>query len=620
MTTSAAQDLNVLILQIFCALIVSVLFLFLWRTGQRLDTRRLPGWWFVVAGFGLIFFGMLLGISTNIPALSRLVWVEKNSTATFLQYFLGYLFGYFFLTIGLLKWIPAMASLRETERALVESEQRFNSIASQAPDAIVLADEHGKISFWNPAAEKLFGYTSAEILGKGIEIILLSLSDDHPMRSAGAAVSPEGGAEVFNELKARRKDGGTLSVELSVSLLQFGGRWHAAGIMRDTGERQKLQDQLVHAQKMEIVGRLAAGIAHDFNNILTAIMGYSELLRMKMENADPRCKYVDNILGASRKGSNLSQRLLVFSRQQKIEKQAIDICRTVSMLQSLLGRLLGEDIEVRTSIPDGGLTIFGDEAQIEQVLINLATNARDAMPNGGLLAIEVQVEHAAGRKLQKYGPHKKGDYVLITVRDTGTGMDDKTITHIYEPFFTTKEVGKGTGLGLAIVYSVIQQHEGCVEVRSKPGEGTTFSVYLPLVPDAVPKASSLLQQLPPGGSETILVAEDDQSVRSLIRTVLEDGGYRVVEAINGHDALVEYRKNRDRIDLLFLDVIMPKKDGRQVYDEIGATAAKIKVIFVSGYSGEILQRRGIPDGGFHFIAKPLSPTAILHTVREVLDE
>jgi len=617
---AGTMDLNILILQIVCIAIVCVLFLFLWRTGQRLDTRRQRGWRFVVAGFGLIFFGMLLGVTTNVPSLNRVMGVERNAAATFLQYFLGYLLGYFFLTVGLLKWIPAMASLRETERALVESEQRFNSIASQAPDAIVLADEHGKISFWNPAAEKLFGYTSVEILGKGVDVILVSLAADHLMRSAGAAASPEGGAEIFPELTARRKDGETLPVELSVSFLQFDGRWHAVGIMRDTGERQRLQAQLIHAQKMEIVGRLAAGIAHDFNNILTAIMGYSELLRMKMENADPRCKYVDNILGASRRGSNLSQRLLVFSRQQQIEKQVLDVCRTVTRLQNLLGRLLGEDIEVRANVPDGALTIFGDEAQIEQVLINFATNARDAMPNGGLLSIDVKKEYSVGRKLQKHGPEKKGDYVLVTVSDTGSGMDDKTIAHIYEPFFTTKEVGKGTGLGLAIVYSVVQQHEGYVEVRSKPGEGTTFLVYIPLVLETVPKVSALLAQLPPGGSETILVAEDDQSVRGLIRTVLEDGGYRVIEAINGQDALIEYRKNRDRIDLLFLDVIMPKKDGRQVYDEIGATAAKLKVIFVSGYSGEILQRRGIPDGGFHFIAKPLSPTAILHTVREVLDE
>lgn len=618
--TAGATGLNVLILQIVCTAIVSVLFLFLLRAGHRLDTRRQAGWGFVVAGFGLILFGMLLGIAASVPALGRIMLFGDNAAATFLQYFLGYLLGYFFLTVGLLKWIPAIASLRETERALVESEQRFNSIASQAPDAIVLADQHGSIAFWNPAAEKLFGYSAAEILGKGIKDILVSLPDDHPMRAAGAAMSVEGGAEIFPGLTARRKDGETLTVKLSVSFLQFGGRRHAAGIIRDVGERQRLQDQLIHAQKMEIVGRLAAGIAHDFNNILTAIMGYSELLRMKMENADPRCKYVDNILGASRRGSNLSQRLLVFSRQQKIEKQVIDVSRTVARLQNLLGRLLGEDIEVRVSVPDGDLTIFGDEAQIEQVLINLATNARDAMPDGGLLVIEVKTEHAAGRKLQKHGPERKGDYVLISVRDSGSGIDAKTLAHIYEPFFTTKEVGKGTGLGLAIVYSVLQQHEGHVEVRSKPGEGTTFEVYLPLVREAVPKIATLFAELPPGGSETILVAEDDQTVRSLIRTVLEDGGYRVIEAINGQDAINEFRKNRDRIDLLFLDVVMPKKDGRQVYDEIGATAAKLRVIFVSGYSGEILQRRGIPDGGFHFIAKPLSPMAILHTVREVLDE
>ncbi|MHB8834220.1 MAG: hybrid sensor histidine kinase/response regulator [Candidatus Methylomirabilia bacterium] len=612
--------MNILILQIVCTVIVSVLFFFLLHTGRRLDTRPQAGWGFVVAGFGLVLFGMLLGIGASVPALGRIMLVGNLSAATFLQYFLGYLLGYFFLTVGLLKWIPAIARLREMERALVESEQRFNSIAGQAPDAIVLADEHGKIAFWNPAAEKLFGYTAAEILGKGVDDIFVSLADDHPMRVAGSAMSAEGGAEIFPELTARRKDGETLPVELSVSFLKFEGRWHAAGIMRDVEERQRLQTQLIHAQKMEIVGRLAAGIAHDFNNILSAIMGYSELLRMKMENADPRCRYVDNILGASRRGSNLSQRLLVFSRQQKIEKQVIDVCRTVARLQNLLGRLLGEDIEVRANIPDGGLTIFGDEAQIEQVLINLATNARDAMPDGGLLEIEVKTEHAAGRKLQKHGPERKGDYVLITVRDSGSGIDDTALAHIYEPFFTTKEVGKGTGLGLAIVYSVLQQHEGHVEVLSKPGQGTTFQIYLPLVHEAAPKIATLFAEIPPGGSETILVAEDDQTVRSLIRTVLEDGGYRVVEAINGQDAINEYRKNRDRIGLLFLDVIMPKKDGRQVYDEIGATAAKLKVIFVSGYSGEILQRRGIPDGGFHFIAKPLSPLAILRTVREVLDE
>ena len=392
----------------------------------------------------------------------------------------------------------------------------------------------------------------------------------------------------------------------------------AIEIHNDITEKKKLEDQLRHAQKMEAVGTLAGGVAHDFNNILTAIIGYGTLLQMKMAEEDPLKPYVDQILTSTERAANLTQGLLAFSRKQPINLQSVDLNAVVRRVEKLITRLIGEDIDIKIVLNDAVLTIRVDLGQIEQVLMNLATNARDAMPQGGILAIETGIMELDHEYVRAHGYGKVGRYALLSVTDTGVGMDKKTQHRIFEPFFTTKEVGKGTGLGLAIVYGIVKQHNGYINVYSEPGKGTTFKLYLPLIAAEIEAASPLQDKMPEGGRATILVAEDDDSVRNLTRSVLEGFGYTVITAVDGEDALAKFSEHQERIDLLLLDVIMPKRNGRMAFDEIQKIRPGTKVLFTSGYSAEVIHDKGVTDS-LNFISKPVSPRDLLRKVKEILD-
>jgi PAS domain S-box-containing protein len=393
----------------------------------------------------------------------------------------------------------------------------------------------------------------------------------------------------------------------------------AIEIHNDITEKRKLEDQLRHAQKMEAVGTLAGGVAHDFNNILTAIIGYGALMQMKMDKDDPLRSNVEQIIASTERAANLTQSLLAFSRKQAINLQPLEVNTLVTRVEKLLARLIGEDIDITLSLGDAPMTIRADAGQIEQVLMNLATNARDAMPQGGLLAIATGIMELDHDFIRVHGYGREGRYALLSVSDTGVGMDENTRHRIFEPFFTTKEVGKGTGLGLAIVYGMVKQHNGYINVYSEPGKGTTFNLYLPLVAEAIAAASPVEQGMPEGGRATILVAEDDNSVRNLDRAVLEGFGYTVITAVDGDDALAKYSEHQDRIQLLLLDIVMPKKNGRSVYDEIRKIRPDIKVLFTSGYASELIHRKGFLDDSLNFISKPVSPRDLLRKVKETLD-
>ena len=382
--------------------------------------------------------------------------------------------------------------------------------------------------------------------------------------------------------------------------------------------KRNLEDQLRHALKMEAVGTLTGGIAHDFNNILTAILGYTSILKRQALEGRLSPEIIDNLLSAANRAASLTKSLLTFSRKQKIENRPFNLNDTVRNMEKLLLRVIGEDIELVTMLADGELKVLGDTGQIEQVLMNLCTNARDAMTDGGVLTISTSRQDLDRRRALTLGIEGPGRYIALAISDTGMGMDDETRGKIFDPFFTTKEVGKGTGLGLSIVYGIVKQHRGNIIVTSAQGSGTTFTIFFPEVDVSisehrVPAVADLFR-----GSATILLAEDSKEVRDLTRDTLTAAGYTVIEAVDGEDAVEKYRTNRAAIGMLVLDVIMPKKNGRAVHGEIRQMTPDIKVLFISGYTADYLGRKGVIDSSTTLLSKPFLPEDLLRKVSEVL--
>jgi CheY-like chemotaxis protein len=372
-------------------------------------------------------------------------------------------------------------------------------------------------------------------------------------------------------------------------------------------------------QKIEAVGTLAGGIAHDFNNLLTAISGFGTLLEMQMAADDPLRKNVTHILTAADRAANLTRSLLTFSRAQPLEVKIVDLNDIVRNLEKLLARLLREDIDCRLTLADCELCVKADPGQIEQVLMNLATNARDAMPNGGQLTISTMVMDMDRQFIRAHGFGSVGRYALLSVTDNGSGMTEEVRQRIFDPFFTTKEVNKGTGLGLSIIHGIIRQHGGFITCYSEPGIGTTFNIYLPLHKGRTEQEAAQETDRPAGGSETVLLAEDDEMVRNFVRTVLESAGYRVIEAVNGQNAVQKFADNRTDVNLLILDLIMPRLNGRDAYNEIRSIDPDVRVVFTSGYSADVTNIPELITNGYDFIAKPVRPAELLKKVRELLD-
>jgi two-component system cell cycle sensor histidine kinase/response regulator CckA len=417
----------------------------------------------------------------------------------------------------------------------------------------------------------------------------------------------------------RKKDGTVIQVEITTHVVDFGGRRGGIVLANDVTNSLKLEDQLRQAQKMESVGLLAGGVAHDFNNVLTAIIGYGNLLHMKMPKTDPLRHYAENIMITAQRAAQLTQSLLAFSRKQVINPIPIELNGIILRVEKLLKRLIREDIELINRLVPADTTVMADSVQVEQVLMNLVTNARDAMPRGGTLTISSSIEELNEDFIAIHGYGKPGVYVRISIADTGAGMDERTRERIFEPFFTTKEMGKGTGLGLASSYGIIKQHKGFIEVESEPGRGTSFHIYFPALKSDASKNGAHAEEVLKGGTETVLVAEDDEVIRNLTSSILGEFGYTVIVAKDGIDAVREFLENRDRISLLLLDVIMPRKSGKDAYEEIRTIRPDIKVLFISGYNSDMISKEGILEKGSSFISKPVSPSELLQKVREVLD-
>jgi signal transduction histidine kinase len=384
-------------------------------------------------------------------------------------------------------------------------------------------------------------------------------------------------------------------------------------------EQKRLEGQLRQAQKMEVIGRFAGGIAHDFNNILTAIVGYGHLMRMKMEVDSPLLSHLDQVLLAADRAANLTRSLLTFSRKEEMNPRPVNLNDIIRNVEKFLKRIIGEDIQLNTMLKDDTIRISADSGTIEQVLLNLATNARDAMPGGGILTIESGITVLDEQFVRAHGYGSPGQYALLSVSDSGEGMDEDTRQNIYEPFFTTKEAGKGTGLGLSIVYGIIKQHNGFISVYSELGHGTTFKIMIPCI-EANPADDSPVDHIvPPGGNETILVVEDDAPIRRFAEEFLTSLGYRVLLAEDGQDAVDIFRQNKEQIKLVLIDTIMPKKNGLEASEEIKAIRPGIKILFTSGHTADLTHDRGLIQKEAELITKPLRPYELSCKLREMLN-
>jgi PAS domain S-box-containing protein len=500
-----------------------------------------------------------------------------------------------------------------TREALRESEAQFRAVFDGALDAMVVINDEGRFLEANAAASELWGLPREELLQRNVSDFA---EPGFRIEQVNQAVQANGSFRAHHPI--HRPDGTVREVEASTTGNIVTGRHFTA--LRDLTGHRRLEEQLRQSQKMEAVGRLAGGIAHDFNNILAVITGYGDMLQREIPPQDPRGKRVEQIRRAADRAASLVRQLLAFSRRQVLQPRVLDLRQAVRDLLPMLQRLIGEDIELRTVERDEPGRVRADPGQIEQVVMNLVVNARDAMPRGGRLLIEtrdVQLDegwasaHAGGRA---------GSYVMLSITDTGAGMDAETMKHVFEPFFTTKELGKGTGLGLAMVYGTVKQSGGHVWIYSEPGVGTVVKIYLPRVDElAEPVRATQVPVARKPGTETVLVAEDEESLAEMIREILEELGYTVLVGGPGAQALEVARQHAGPIHLLLTDVVMPGLSGRDLAARLVKTHPEARILYMSGYSDDAIAHHGILEAGVPFIEKPFGPSALASKVRQVLD-
>ncbi len=514
---------------------------------------------------------------------------------------------------------------RAAQKALAESEEHYRTIFANAPFGIFRSTREGKILSANPALAALLGYDSPGQLVERInrESMALVLCED-PAVFDGLLEETICAAECKRHAVGMRAKNGT-SVIASITMRRYFGsedpRPQVEGFIEDMTERKKLQDQLLQSQKMEAIGMLAGGIAHDFNNLLTVIGGYCDMAMESAADESQRRECINEIRQAAHRAAALTSQLLAFSRRQVLRMGIMNLRGLLRKMQTILERLIGEDVALRVSPMEGLWDVFADYGKLEQVVLNLVVNARDAMPKGGELSIDVSNHHYGGESGFPAPGIDRGDYVLMRVRDSGIGMDAATVKRVFEPFFTTKEKGKGTGLGLATVYGIVKQMGGYVFCESEPGKGATFDVYLPRVEGGVreplPPPSAPPQSL--SGTETVLLVEDDDAVRALADSILKSAGYAVIAARGGAEAREIMSAGAAHPDLLVTDVIMPGMNGNEVAREVSAFVPGIGVLFMSGYAEDVIVHRGILDGEIELVQKPFTAAEFLRQVRIILN-
>lgn len=509
---------------------------------------------------------------------------------------------------------------RRTSQQIFDYRTRLAAIVDSSADAIIGKDLDGVIASWNKGAEHIYGYTAEEVLGKSITIIV---PKDQPDEIPAILAKIRNGRSIEQHEAIRvAKDGRRLNVSLSVSPIRDsdGRIVGASAIGRDITEQKRAEDQLRQAQKMEAVGRLAGGIAHDFNNILGVISACSEFLRDRVEKGSQAAQFVDNLRKAAERGASLTRQLLVFSRKQVIKPQVLNLNDRLTEVSKLLRPLMGDDVEIVISASADTVFVEADPGQLDQVVMNLAVNARDAMPRGGKLFLETSTMEFDDAFAGLHEPMTSGKYVLLAVSDNGIGMDQATVERIFEPFFTTKEIGKGTGLGLATVYGIVKQAGGFVWVYSEPGRGTTFKVYLPSAEHKVRSSLDAEPETlaPRHEGVTVLLVEDDEMFSLLTRQMLEEHGYRVLLARDGKSGLETVKANESSVKLVLTDVVMRGVSGPEMVKKLKESYPAVRVVYMSGYTGELIADRDVLESGITLLEKPFTRASLLKAVDTAL--
>jgi two-component system cell cycle sensor histidine kinase/response regulator CckA len=523
--------------------------------------------------------------------------------------------------IGAIESIRDITERKNAEENLQKSEKQLQIIFETSNAGIIQINPQGKIILANKRMTEILGYSIEKLIGSNYidcihpshkeyanRLLLNLISGSIDNINTERLYIREDGAEFWGHLAARRiteSDGRLIGLVVIIS---------------DITEHKKLEEELLHSQKMEALGQLAGGVAHDFNNILNAIIGFGSLLKMKMKNDDPLKQHVEQILGSADRAAELTHNLLAFSRKETINFKPVELNGIIDHVEKFLKRVIGENIELTTKKSKNKLNILADAGHIEQVITNLATNARDAMPDGGQLIISSESIEIDRKYIQVHGYGESGYYAVLSVTDTGIGMSKEIQGKIFDPFFTTKEVNKGTGLGLAMVYGIVKHHKGFINVYSEIGKGTCFKIYLPLTQfEKIEKSSpSAHQSL--FGTETVLMAEDDEYLRKLSEAVLGEFGYKVISAKDGEEAVEKFAENKDKIDICIFDIIMPKKSGIKAYEEIKKIKPDVKAFFISGYTSDFISIDKFPEKGFSLLPKPFKPHDLLMKIRETLDK
>src|SRR6185312_3336358 len=516
-------------------------------------------------------------------------------------------------------FVRDLTEAKHAEQALRRSEASYRGLVEHAAYGIYRATADGKFLMVNPALFTMLGFPSAD------DLLTMDASRDvyvDPSARTRILARCEQFGSAIEEVAWSRRDGSVITVRLNgrpvrapdgtIECFEF--------IVDDVTEQRALEERLRQTQKMEAVGRLAGGIAHDFNNLLTAILGSVDFLRRALGPEHPEHAETEEIQKAAVRAADLTRQLLAFSRQQVLAPKVLDVDALVTNLEKMLRRLIGEDVELRFVAKASRAAVLADPGQLEQVIVNLVVNARDAMPRGGKLTIETAIVDLDAGYAWEHGTVEPGRYVMLAVTDTGVGIDRAAQARLFEPFFTTKEFGKGTGLGLATVYGIVKQSGGYIWVYSEPGQGATFKVYLPRVePAGEPAAAPQPPARAPGGTETILLAEDEAAVRTLARRILEKHGYKLLLAATGRDGVQVAEQHAAPIDLLVTDVVMPEMGGRELAQRLTARQPGLKVLFLSGYTDDAIVHHGVLDAGVALLQKPFKPDDLVRKIRAVLD-
>jgi PAS domain S-box-containing protein len=509
---------------------------------------------------------------------------------------------------------------RRTTEQLGEYRSRLASIIDSSEDAIISEGLDGSITSWNKGAERIYGYTPEEVVGKVISFLAPS-DRPHEILQILQKIARGESVEHYESVRVT-KDGRHLDVFISVSPLRdaAGDVVGASAITRDITAQKRAEGQLRQSQKMEAIGRLAGGVAHDFNNVLGIINACAEFLRDRIDPAAEPSLYVENIKKATERGASLTKQLLAFSRTPAIQPRILDLNERLRDISKLLRPLLGDDIEILIVARSPSAVVEADPGQLDQIVVNLAVNARDAMPRGGKFILETGAVKFDDAFAEQHQALAAGKYVMLAVSDTGTGMNDATLSHIFEPFFTTKEVGRGTGLGLATVYGIVKQSAGHILVYSEPGHGTTFKIYLPSAEHKIGTGSTPEVETvgPKRQGSAILLVEDDEIMRGLTRQLLQEHGYAVVEADDGKSALEWVESHPGPIDLLLTDVMMRRMSGPELAERLSSSHPTLKVVYMSGYAGELMANREVLKPGVALLEKPFSRTALLNTIHAKL--